>query len=818
MPSSLIPLPTPASIASALMIMMSLAPPPTDCAYGSVSEALTALNAFAAPEGYAIVKKRSRSRKGILRNVDLKCDKGCAKRAYISEVSEDKQRTKSSRLTDCPFSMELRLEETQWKIHLRNGDHNHTATRAIAHPTHRQLSSSRRGEIERQCDAGIAPRQTHTSLLLDQKSRAEEDQPVLLSDINNARFRHRALKQGPRIAIQALIEDLQDETWYSQYQTDPNSNVVKRVFFAYQKSINLFRNSPEVLLMDCTYNTNRFNMPLFTITGITSMSRSFTVGMAFLGGEKFEEFQWVLHQLQQVYQRIHFNAPCTIVTDCDLGLINAVKLVFPSSQHLLCLWHISKNISTHCRTAFLIQEVDNQHTSAITTSSPQPRGTIDDDWNEFLADWHGIVQSRTIPAFETNWKKFCQKYERFPAALSYLRKQWLPHKEHIIYAWTNQRLHFNTRVTSRAEGLHGSLKKHLLVNIGDLKRVHENITHFLDRQVQEHDGQLERSKTRLIWDFRGPFFDEIRQWVTPCALREILKQRKLIQDPPLPCTGQFQNTMGLPCSHKINQIQQEGRKIQLSDIYEFWHYNRPHREPVLPPTAPPAPSAISRSEISSLQNPPVLTQKGRPKGSKTVLIQSTARHPSHFELVDGDLAISNKRRRQRSPSLKPPKPPTYQYSTETAAILAEIRSRKPEATPDPDKDQEEVILNPIVVDNPSPRERAIMELERQQIFGAKRNNTTPPPPLWATLPEFAGMTRAATATRPRTPKERVPMDLAIRRSPNERSPTRRPPPLARRSPSTTRSGRTSKPAGRVVEAQARVRAEAEANDQPEKEG
>jgi hypothetical protein len=60
--------------------MMSLAPPSTEGVYGTVSEALTALNAFAATEGYTIVKKRSRLRGGVLRNVDLKCDKGNKKK------------------------------------------------------------------------------------------------------------------------------------------------------------------------------------------------------------------------------------------------------------------------------------------------------------------------------------------------------------------------------------------------------------------------------------------------------------------------------------------------------------------------------------------------------------------------------------------------------------------------------------------------------------------------------------------------------------------------------------------------------------------
>jgi hypothetical protein len=269
--------------------------------------------------------------------------------------------------------------------------------------------------------------------------------------------------------------------------------------------------------------------------------------------------------------------------------------------------------------------------------------------------------------------------------------------------------------------------------------------------------------------------------------------------------------MGLPCSHKINQIQREERKIQLTDIYEFWHYNRPHRRPALPPSAPPALLSLSTSEISSLQNPPVLPRKGRPKGSKEVPKQSTTRHPSQFELVD-DLAISNKRQRQRLSSPNPSKPPIYEFSAETTALLAEIRSRELQATPDPETDQEEVIPSPVARDNPDPEERAAMELELQQTLKAKNNGQPRPPPLWSTMPEFAGMTKAATTARPTTPRKEVSMDIPVRRSPHKRSHTWRPPPLARKSLTTTRSGRTSKPTERGEEARAISRAKAQAEE------
>jgi hypothetical protein len=54
---------------------LSLAPPPTIGSYESVSDALKALNTFAAAKGYAIIKRRSNSWKGKIRRINLKCNK-----------------------------------------------------------------------------------------------------------------------------------------------------------------------------------------------------------------------------------------------------------------------------------------------------------------------------------------------------------------------------------------------------------------------------------------------------------------------------------------------------------------------------------------------------------------------------------------------------------------------------------------------------------------------------------------------------------------------------------------------------------------------
>jgi len=45
----------------------------------------------------------------------------------------------------------------------------------------------------------------------------------------------------------------------------------------------------------------------------------------------------------------HDSLPGVIVTDRDLALMNAVKIVFPESTNFLCLFHIDMNVKTKCK-------------------------------------------------------------------------------------------------------------------------------------------------------------------------------------------------------------------------------------------------------------------------------------------------------------------------------------------------------------------------------------------------------------------------------------------------------------------------------------
>ena len=199
--------------------------------------------------------------------------------------------------------------------------------------------------------------------------------------------------------------------------------------------------------------------------------------------------------------------------------------------------------------------------------------------------------------------------------------------------------------------------------------------------------------------------------------------------------------MGLPCRHEINRMTEEKRRLSLTDIHQYWWYSPP-----LPPLLPPPPLSPPPSSTNLLQNPPVLTRKGRPRGSKNVPKTSTRRYPSHFEILDAD-TNKRQRQRQRSPS---PFPQLYQYSRETEAVLAEIRARKPCPSLSDSEDDPAVTPPPILEDDLA--EEAIMEIERQRLV----NSGGSAPPLWSEMPEFAGMTRAVRPERGRKRKRDRP--------------------------------------------------------------
>lgn len=153
--------------------------------------------------------------------------------------------------------------------------------------------------------------------------------------------------------------------------------------------------------------------------------------------------------------------------------------------------------------------------------------------------------------------------------INYIHKTWIPFKEKFVYAWTKKNLHFGNHVTSRVEGAHSKLKKYLQVSTGDLRGVKDKICLAIDNEFQEIKTQLSHKKIRIPHKFRIPLFNQLVGNVSLYALKEPFEQYELaISDISSTCKGNFANSMGLPCAHKIKETRCQF--LQLDDIHPQW--------------------------------------------------------------------------------------------------------------------------------------------------------------------------------------------------------------------------------------------------------
>ena len=93
-------------------------------------------------------------------------------------------------------------------------------------------------------------------------------------------------------------------------------------------------------------------MSLCIIIGVTFLNTTYYIAFAFLSAETVDDYCWVLGAIKKLYEFLDIPDSKVIITDADLSIIHAISEEFPLASHLLCLWHINKNVITNCKKLF----------------------------------------------------------------------------------------------------------------------------------------------------------------------------------------------------------------------------------------------------------------------------------------------------------------------------------------------------------------------------------------------------------------------------------------------------------------------------------
>lgn len=596
--------------------------------YNSLEEATEAEKAFALKNGYCLKIRRTQTvgnkTGGLIKGRILLCvHSGTAK-------SEAQIRDTSTLRQDCPFQVRIRRENDggdSWSAKVVILEHNHEPTENIAaYPSARTLTESEMETVDRLSIIGAKPR-TITSALAEQNSTKIST----TRDIQNIKMSKKRKMLDGRTQIEALLDMLVNRNiWHSLIRD--KSDKLTGLFISPTPAQTIIKKytANKIFLMDTTYKTNRYQMPLLHGVGVTATNETFTLFYCFLRFENEEFYIWAMNELRKYFVTYGINCDSSVfVTDRELALMNALSTVFPRSTPLLCIWHINKNILAKNRSSF----------------------GSEDGWKEFMAHWQALVNSFTAGDYNERLEKLRNLVPE--RVFSYLSTIWLRYKERFVLAFTRHVRHFGHVSTSRVEGAHAVLKNWLQVSTGDMLEVCMKLERGCDEQEHSLSLTSNYQRTHNLSANNQPLWERINRNISRHAItlarKQYLKSLAPIQEP---CTNTFTPSMGIPCSHRIKAKLENALVLNIDDFDVHWWLVQPgDMSPIPPLESPnfadmlsqlqkvhdsylPHQQQILVNSIKELlnqnvrvQNPVVAPTRGRP----TV---TTRRNLSSFELVE----------------------------------------------------------------------------------------------------------------------------------------------------------------------------------------
>ncbi|XP_068501365.1 protein FAR1-RELATED SEQUENCE 6-like [Phaseolus vulgaris] len=497
--------------------------------------------------GFVIVILRSDTwtgQRGRMTYVLLGCERGGKYRRYKKEV--DVSQT-GSRKCECPFRLRGKPVKggQGWKVELICGSHNHDlAETMVGHPYAGRLSIEEKVMVEDMSKTAVKPR----NILLTMKERNEKN-VTTIKQVYNAITVHRRSQRGHRTEMQQLMLLLERDRYVHWCRCDEVSNIVQDIFWTHPDSVKLVNSFNIVILMDSTYKTKKYRMPLLEVVGITSTGLTFSVAFCLLAAEKENNFFWALDRLKGLFLRVD-SCPRVVVCDRDVALMNAIRMVFPEAYNLLCRFHIDKNVKAKCKMLVHPREA----------------------WDQVMEVWGSVVDCDIVEAFEDRVNALRVVCSPWPIFVDYVMDTWLRlHKEKFVKAWIDKVMHLGNTTSNRVESAHWSLKRVLQNSMGDLCFCWDSINKMIILQHNAIKDSFQKSLHVVGHRFKVTAYKKLLGFVSKYALNlisEELDRVKSVGFDKSRCGCSLTCTHGLPCACQLASI--GVGSIPLKSVHVMW--------------------------------------------------------------------------------------------------------------------------------------------------------------------------------------------------------------------------------------------------------
>ena len=550
--------------------------------YDTYESAHVAFQKDARNDDYVLSIKRSKyySITKLKDRVVLVCDRN----DIYKLKKNDRERDVTSIKCDCSHRLNLQHSKTlnKWEIIAMNKTHNHESTRIFSHVAHRQNEMNEkfieyvdRTTSSNKTENQICQMSNNVNDLTNAKSfdiwinwrKDHSDTTIQMKNIYNAKTKIRQRRLDLYTFTQTLLKVLHRDNWFVKILLNEISKRVRRLFFVNKLCKKILCKNSEIIIMNCIYKINKYDMSMLVIMNHIFLYSNFYIDFAFIEIEEKENFVWILEQLKALYQALDLIDFHVIVIDRNLILMKTFKFVYFLVYHLLCLWHINKNILKNCKLSFETQK----------------------QWKKFLIAWYRVVYALTKEKCQKIWKKLTEKYEKnYIDECDYIYEIWLvTWVKRFCKFYINKIWHFDICTTFRVESDHRILKIKLKCSTDDLMIVIDDFETMLINQHESYLHDLDVIKMKISINLSKNLMRNLLSRVISYALDKIRKQYKLLRKIEKNsdkyflkhCTNVFWYTMSLSCAHRIKErmkiVEDEAKKLILEDDVHFhWRFTK----------------------------------------------------------------------------------------------------------------------------------------------------------------------------------------------------------------------------------------------------
>lgn len=120
---------------------------------------------------------------------------------------------------------------------------------------------------------------------------------------------------------------------------------ISTVFVAFSERVQYTRRYFDILRLDCTYKTNKFDMSLLHCMGGDHHGNFFTIALYFLKNEVTSSYDQTIELLNETVYTLGGVSkwPSVIRTVYETGLLNVIDRRFPpQTKRVLCRWQIMR--------------------------------------------------------------------------------------------------------------------------------------------------------------------------------------------------------------------------------------------------------------------------------------------------------------------------------------------------------------------------------------------------------------------------------------------------------------------------------------------